>query len=62
MMLRKCSNHRFEDIAQLSMFLNGLKSDINMLLDVAVGGTRMALDVEQGKRIINALTSNDYQA
>jgi len=35
MMFRKCPNHGFEGIAQLSIFLNGLISDIKMLLDVA---------------------------
>ena len=33
-----------------------------MLLDVAAGGTMMALDVEQATMIIAALASNDYQA
>jgi len=33
-----------------------------MLLDVATGSTMMALDIEQAKRIIDALTSTDYQA
>jgi len=46
MMLRKFPNHGFEDIAQLSIFLNGLRSDTKILLDVAAGGTMMALDVQ----------------
>jgi len=33
-----------------------------MLLDVVVGGTMMVVDVEQATRIIDALTSTDYQA
>jgi len=33
-----------------------------MLLDTAVGGTMMSLDVEQVTRIIDALASTDYQA
>jgi len=35
MMLGKCPNHGFEDIAQMSIFLNGLRSDTKMFLDVA---------------------------
>jgi len=31
MMLRKCPHHGFEDIAQLSIFHNGLRSDTKML-------------------------------
>ncbi|XP_068504555.1 uncharacterized protein [Phaseolus vulgaris] len=38
------------------------KSDIKMLLDVAAGGTMMALDVEQATIIIDALASTDYKA
>jgi len=55
MILRKCSNHGFKDIAQLSIFLNALRSDTKMLLDAVVGGTMMALDVEQETKIIDAL-------
>ena len=49
--LRKCPNHGFEDIAQLSIFLNA-----------ATGGTMMTLDGEQATRIIDALASTDSQA
>ena len=43
MMLRKCPNHGFEDIAQLSIFLNGLRFDTNMLLDAATGDRMMVV-------------------
>jgi len=33
-----------------------------MLLDAAADGTMISLDVEQTTRIIDALTSTDYQA
>jgi len=33
-----------------------------MLLDVVVGGTMMIVDVEQAKKIIDALTSINYQS
>jgi len=59
--LRKCPNHGFEDIAQLSIFLTGLKFDTKILLDVAVGGTMATLDVEQATRIIDALASTNYK-
>ena len=62
MILRKFPNHGFEDIAQLSIFLTGFRSDTKMLLDAATDGTMMALDVEQATRIIVALVSTDYQA
>ena len=51
MILRKCPNRGFQDIAQLSISLNGLRYD-----------TMMALDVEQATRIIDALASTDYKA
>jgi len=46
MMLRKCPNHGFEDITQLSIFLNGLRSDTKMLQDDAASDTMMFVDVE----------------
>jgi len=45
-MLRRCPNHAFEDIAQLSIFRNGLRVDTKMRLDATAGGTMMAVDVE----------------
>ena len=62
MMLRKCPNHGFEEIVQLSKFINGLRSDTKMLLDAAAAGTMMVVDVEQAMRIIDALATTDYQA
>jgi len=62
MILRKCLNHGFEDIAQLSIFLTCLRSDTKMLLDAATGDIMMTLDVEQVTRIIVALASTDYQS
>jgi len=47
MMLRKFPNHGFEDIAQLIIFLDGLRSYTKMLLDVAGDDTMMVVDVEQ---------------
>jgi len=41
MMLRKCPNHDFKDINELSIFLTGLRSDTKILLDVVAGGTMM---------------------
>jgi len=45
-MLRKCQNHGFEDIAQLNIFHNGLRSDTKMLLHVVAGGIIMVVYVE----------------
>jgi len=61
MILRKYPNHGFEDIAQLSIFINGLKSDMKMLLDATAGGTMMTFDAKQATRIINALALADSQ-
>jgi len=61
-MLRKCPNHGLKDIAQLTIFHNGLRLDTKMILDAAAGGTMMDVDVEQVTRIIVALASTDYQA
>jgi len=61
-LLRRCPNHGFEDIAQLNIFHNGLRPETKMILDAAAGGTMMAVDVEHVTRIIDALASTDYQA
>ena len=61
-LLRRCPNHGFEDIAQLNIFHNGLRSDTKMILDAATRGTMMAVDVEHATRIIDALALTDYQA
>jgi len=61
-MLRRCPNHGFEDIVYLSIFHNGLRANIKMILDVVAGGTMMTVDIEQATRIIDALTSTYYQA
>jgi len=58
----KCANHGFEDIAQLSIFHNGLRFDTKMLLDAATGGTMMAIDAEKTTKIIEVMASIDYQA
>jgi len=61
-MLRKCPNHGFEDIAQLSTFLNGFRFDTKTLLNVAADGTMMTVDVEQVTWIIDAFVTTNYQA
>jgi len=62
MILRKCQNHGFDEIAQLSIFINGLWSDAKMLLDAAAGGTMMLVDADQATRIIESLATTNYQA
>jgi len=52
MMLRKCSNHGFEDISQLSIFHNGLMYDTKMFADAAVGGTMIAIDEKKQQRLL----------
>ena len=61
-MLRRCPNHGLEDIAQLTIFHNGLRPNTKIILDTAAGGTMMDVDVEQAIRIIDALASTDYRA
>jgi len=45
-MLKRCPNHGFEDITELSIFHNCLRADTKMILDAAAGGTMIAVDVE----------------
>jgi len=53
MLLRRYPNHGFEEIAQLSIFHNGLKPNTKMILDAR---TMMVVDIEQA--IINGFGSN----
>jgi len=46
-MLKRCPNHGFEEIAQLNIFHNELRPETKMILDATTGGTMMAVDVEQ---------------
>jgi len=36
-MLRRCPNHRLEEIAQLNIFHNGLRPETKMILDTRAG-------------------------
>ena len=45
----------FEDIAQMNIFHDCLRPDTKMLLYVAVGDTKMVVDVEQSTKIIDAM-------
>jgi len=48
-LLRSCPIHDFEEIAQLNIFHNGLRLDTKMILDAAIGGIMMVVDVESAK-------------
>ena len=61
-MLRKCPNHGFDDVTQLSIFCNGLRPKTKMILDAVASGTIMFVDVEQATRIIDAFASTDHQS
>nr|KYP41459.1 hypothetical protein KK1_037186 [Cajanus cajan] len=61
-LLRKFPNHGFEDIAQLNFFVNGIKPEVQMLLDAAAGGTMMFVGPEEATQIIESLASSDHQA
>jgi len=60
-LLQRCPNNGFEEVAQLSIFYNGLKHDTKMNLDATAGGTVMIIDVEQATRIIDDLALTNYQ-
>jgi len=50
-LLRRCPNHGFEDIAQLNIFHNGQRPNTKMILDAAAGGTMMVVDVERAPEL-----------
>jgi len=61
MLLKRCPNHGFEDITQLSNFHNGLRPNTKMILNSSIKGTLMVMDSEQATRIIDVLALIDYQ-
>lgn len=58
-LLRKCHNHRFNDVSQLNMFYNGLRPQTKILLDAFARATMMFKDVEEAIVIIESLAAND---
>ncbi|KAL4281894.1 hypothetical protein GQ457_03G020300 [Hibiscus cannabinus] len=60
-LLRKCTNHRFQDWTQVVMFYNGVNAPTRMMLDASANGTLLDKSLEEAFDILDRVASNDYQ-
>ncbi|KAL4347644.1 hypothetical protein GQ457_17G008940 [Hibiscus cannabinus] len=60
-LLRKCTNHGFQDWTQVVMFYNGVNSPARMMLDASANGTLLDKSQEEAFDILDRVASNDYQ-
>ncbi|KAE8712804.1 hypothetical protein F3Y22_tig00110223pilonHSYRG00028 [Hibiscus syriacus] len=60
-LLRKCSNHGFQDWTQVVMFYNGVNASTRMMLDVSANGTLLDKSPAEAFDILDMIAANDYQ-
>ncbi|KAK9008902.1 hypothetical protein V6N11_080379 [Hibiscus sabdariffa] len=60
-LLRKCTNHGFQDWTQVVMFYNGVNAPTRMMLDVSANGTLLDKYPEEAFEILDRIANNDYQ-
>ena len=61
-LLRRCSNHGFDDAAQLHIFYSGLRPQTKMILDALAGGTLKSKSPEEATVIIDSIAASDFQS
>lgn len=59
-MLKKCPNHKVNDVAQLNMLYNGLRPQTRMLLDALAMETMMMKSVEDATTINESLVTSHH--
>ncbi|KAK8996549.1 hypothetical protein V6N11_081820 [Hibiscus sabdariffa] len=60
-LLRKCTNHGFQDWTQVVMFYNGVNASTRMMLDASANGTLLDKSPEEAFDILDRVATNDYQ-
>ncbi|KAK8694694.1 hypothetical protein V6N13_072241 [Hibiscus sabdariffa] len=60
-LLRKCTNHGFQDWTQVVMFYNGVNAPTRMMLDASANGTLLDKSPEEAFDILDRVATNDYQ-
>ncbi|KAK8562494.1 hypothetical protein V6N12_010572 [Hibiscus sabdariffa] len=60
-LLRKCTNHGFQDWIQVVMFYNGVNAPTRMMLDASAIGTLLDKSPEEAFEILDKIANNDYQ-
>ncbi|KAK8523029.1 hypothetical protein V6N13_076254 [Hibiscus sabdariffa] len=60
-LLRKCTNHGFQDWTQVVMFYNGVNAPTHIMLDASANGTLLDKSPEEAFDILDRIANNDYQ-
>ncbi|KAL4384309.1 hypothetical protein GQ457_15G022940 [Hibiscus cannabinus] len=60
-LLRKCTNHGFQDWTQVVMFYNGVNAPTRMMLDASANGTLLDKSPVEAFEILDRIANNDYQ-
>ncbi|KAK8697859.1 hypothetical protein V6N13_113994 [Hibiscus sabdariffa] len=60
-LLRKCTNHGFQNWTQVVMFYNGVNAPTRMMLDASANGTLLDKSPEEAFDILDRVATNDYQ-
>ncbi|KAE8725369.1 hypothetical protein F3Y22_tig00008957pilonHSYRG00158 [Hibiscus syriacus] len=60
-LLRKCSNHGFQDWTQVVMFYNGVNAPTRMMLDASANETLLDKSRAEAFDILDKIATNDYQ-
>ena len=60
-LLRKCSNHGFQDWTQVVMFSNGVNQPTRMILDASANGILLDKSPQEAFDILDKIANNDYQ-
>ena len=60
-MIRKVLNHGLPDWLEIQFFYNRLQLKTKMMVDVAVCGALMQKDRDEAYKLLEEMTSNDYQ-
>jgi len=58
--VKKCSNHGFDDITKLNLFYNGLRPQTRVLLDASARGKMMLKELEEATIIIESLAASNH--
>lgn len=60
-MLTRCSNHEFNNLTKIHIFINGLQKQPNLFLDVIARGFLISKSAEDEIAIIERMAHNNHQ-
>ncbi|KAK8547621.1 hypothetical protein V6N12_031755 [Hibiscus sabdariffa] len=60
-LLRKCTNHGFQDWTQVVMFYNKVNAPTRIMLDASANGMLLDKSPEEAFEMLDRIANNDYQ-